>query len=430
MKATSVTVSWIFVLAAAVACAQGARGPRFAVEHEWSGKGQWLRGDTHLHTRASDGGHEIEPLVAKAKAHGCDVIAITDHADRQLRAATPEYILGIGAATKANPDMVVIPGLEWNVPPSGGNEHATLLVPDDRAAGPMLAEFKRRFDDYDRDDGAKPSAEEALRWLVETARGQPVKPVVIYNHPSRKDESSQLNVDDMIRWRGVNDLVIGFEGGPGHQGKPPIGSYSGKETPIDRWDPVVAKTGGAWDQLLQQGYDVHGAVASSDFHSERPDDLGDYWPCQFAETRYYVPEKTVSGVLRAMRAGSFFGSHGRIVTGLDLTVLVDGLPRPVMAGEAVQVPTGSEVAVALSVEIPERDWQGQPNRVDSAEIFLITPTKVETRLRPITGTGTQVVGDRITVGKEGLVVRARVRRDVPDGPDLMAYTNAIRIRVF
>src|SRR5690606_2018579 len=156
----------------------------------------------------------------------------------------------------ANPDMVVIAGMEWNVPPFGGREHATLLLPDDPNAGAMLAEFKQRFDDYDRGDDTRPSAGEALEWIVETARALPVKPVVVYNHPSRKDASSLENLEEMLAWRDVNDLVIGFAGAPGHQGKPPIGSYGEREPAIDRWDPVVARAGDAWDTVLQRGLDI------------------------------------------------------------------------------------------------------------------------------------------------------------------------------
>ena len=197
-----------------------------------------------------------------------------------------------------------VSGLEWNVPPYGGREHATVLVPDGPSEGARLAEFRQRFDDYDRADESKATAEAGLDWLAGIAHDLPLTPVVIYNHPSRKRTSSRSNVDDMVRWRSASDVVIGFEGGPGHQGRLPFGSYSDKEPTIDRWDPVVARPGDAWDQLLQRGYDVHGAVASSDFHNDNPADLNDFWPCQFAETWYYVPEKTVSGVLRAMRAGS------------------------------------------------------------------------------------------------------------------------------
>ena len=57
-----------------------------------------------------------------------------------------------------------------------------------------------------------------MTWLAQTTAASPVKPVVIYNHPSRKDASSMQNVDDIVSWRKVNDLVIGFESGVGHQG--------------------------------------------------------------------------------------------------------------------------------------------------------------------------------------------------------------------
>jgi hypothetical protein len=428
MKTLAAVTGLMWGVLVVAACAQGSRGPRFATEHAWAGKGQWIRGDTHTHTTASDGGQEIAALVTRAKEHGCEAVAITDHADRQLRAGTGEYIGAILAARAANPDMVIVAGLEWNVPPFGGREHATLLVPDDANAGAMLAEFKQRFDDYDRGDESKPIAAEALEWLVEAARRLPIKPVVVYNHPSRKDASSLENIDDMIGWRSVNDVVIGFEGAPGHQGKPPIGSYAAQVPTIDRWDPVVARPGDTWDTLLQRGYDVVGALASSDFHNDNPADLNDFWPCQFAETWYYVPAKTTAGLLQAMRAGAFYGVHGRIVRNLELTALVEGLARPLMVGEGAQVETGTEVPVVLSFDVPATDWQGQPNKVDAVEFMVITPSGVDTRLHRITGTGGQTATERVIVGAEGVVVRARLRREVADGPDLMAYTNAIRIR--
>lgn len=411
----------------AAACAQRST-TGFVSSHPWAASGQWLRADTHMHSRFSDGGQEIGPLVAKAKSFGCQVVAVTDHADSNLTGASPEYSAAVRAARAENPDLLILAGLEWNVPPFGGKEHLSVLVPQGPGEGPMLAEFKQRFDDYGRSDGSKPRAEEALSWLAETTRDLPVKPVVIYNHPSRKDTSSRLNVDDIVGWRNVNDVVIGFEGGPGHQGKLPIGDYTPAEPAIDRWDPVVARAGDAWDTLLQRGVDVHGAIASSDFHNDNPGDLNDFWPCQFAETWYYVPEKTTAGVLRAMRAGAFFGVHGRIATNLDLTIVADGLPRAAMVGETIQVPKGTEVTAALAVDIPETDWQQRPNHIDAAEVFVITPDKVDVRTHALAGTGVKVVGEKIVVGEGGVVVRARVRRVVADGPDLMGYTNAIRIR--
>jgi hypothetical protein len=394
----------------------------------WAGQGQWLRADLHMHSRASDGAVDITTLATRARENGCEVIAVTDHGDRKLRAATPEYMTDIATARLANSGLVLLAGLEWNVPPFGGREHAGVLFPDDPDVGPALAEFKQRFDDYDRGDESQPTAEAALAWLTEISRNLPTKPVVIYNHPTRKDDTSLENVQDVLNWRKGNDLVIGFEGGPGHQGKPPIGSYGGKEPAIDRWDPVVARPGDAWDKLLQQGMDISGASANSDFHTDSPNDLNDFWPCQFAETWIYAPDKSIDGVLRALRAGAFFGSHGHIVRELELTALVDGLTRPAMVGEVLRVPEDSEVAVVLSFEVPASDWQQQPNSVDTVDFFVITPSNVDVRSHTIKGAGSQTVGDRVKVGKEGVVVRARVRRTIADGPDLMAYTNPIRVR--
>ncbi|MCA9180618.1 MAG: PHP domain-containing protein, partial [Planctomycetales bacterium] len=53
----------------------------------------WLKADTHLHTTFSDGGHSVDEVAANAERAGCDVIAITDHADG--KGGAPEYIAAI-----------------------------------------------------------------------------------------------------------------------------------------------------------------------------------------------------------------------------------------------------------------------------------------------------------------------------------------------
>lgn len=394
---------------------------------DWAGHGQWIAADLHMHSRFSDGAATVEQLVSKGAGYGCQAMAITDHGDRGLQGASPAYEVAIGSTRIAHPGLIILSGLEWNLPPWGGQEHAGVLVPEDRAEGAILAEFKSRFDDYDRGDEKVPPVEDALRWLANAGGSLPAMPVVIYNHPSRADATSEQIVNRMVSWRGASDLMIGFEGGPGHQGHTPIGSYSGKERPVDRWDPVAATPGGAWDTLLERGLDVYAAVASSDFHNDSASDLHDYWPCQFAETWLYVPDKSSAGVLRALHAGTFFGVYGHIARDVELTVGTKGLAQPATIGESVSVPAGATVTADVSVTIPETDWQDQPNHLDAIEFIVVTPKGVSVLSQPVTGTGRQSVSQTVTVGKGGAVIRARGRRVVADGPDLMFYTNAIRV---
>ena len=115
-------------------------------------QGEWIKADTHIHTRFSDGAHGIDELALKAQEFGCGAIAITDHADRNLTAATADYAEAILAARRSHPDLIILSGLEWNVPPWGGDDHATVLVPPGPDEFLRLAEFKKQFDDLGRED--------------------------------------------------------------------------------------------------------------------------------------------------------------------------------------------------------------------------------------------------------------------------------------
>ena len=409
-----------------IGCDRGAPRSKFIRKTEWIDSGVWMKVDTHLHTTFSDGSHSVSVVAAKAREFGCDAIAITDHGDQNLKAASLEYAEAIEVARREHPELLILAGLEWNVPPWKGDTHATVLMPGGPDEFLHLADFKSQFDDFERKDPAEEHlGEQAIRWLESVETADDSRPIVILNHPSRKTGSTneagqqfQTMLDDSV-------VTIGFEGAPGHQKGKQLGAYKGPVMLMDRWDPVAAEVGGIWDQQLGSGSDVWAALATSDFHQEGDD----YWPGEFSETWVYAPERSSAGVLSALRAGSFFGSHGGIAREVEISVAADGLERPAHAGEVIQVAVGGSVNVRLTGQVPELDWSGQPNHLDAVELIVVTTegvgsTEIANTRSPSDGLD---VVQKLDVPAGGLVVRARGRRKVTDGPDLMFYTNPIRI---
>jgi hypothetical protein len=179
--------------------------------------------------------------------------------------------------------------------------------------------------------------------------------------------------------------------------------------------------------LLGDGLDVWAAYAPSDFHDNSFGGLADYWPCEFAETWIYAPDATSNGVLRGLRAGRFFADHGRIVREVELTVSAPGLPRPAGAGEAIAVPTGTNVTVELSYLVPNESWRSGPNHIDEVELIAIDGhgAKIVSQGPP------QAEGPAfsvpVRVSDDGVVFRARGYRVLETGTRLAFYTNPIRV---
>jgi hypothetical protein len=78
-------------------------GVKVTYELEFTPKmSRWLKGDLHTHTLASDGVLTAEELGWRAKRHGLDFLAITDHNQWVNVEALPKI-----------PGLTMIPGVEW-----------------------------------------------------------------------------------------------------------------------------------------------------------------------------------------------------------------------------------------------------------------------------------------------------------------------------
>ncbi len=416
----------------------------FVRKVEWMGNGHWLKADLHVHTSFSDGKHSVAEVVEKAANFGVDVIAITDHSDSNLKTATKEYFEAINDARNKYPDMVILAGVEWNVPPWGGREHSSVIIHPYAEKSMIMTEAIKSFDTYNplsvikcifddiyRNEHSATLADECLRWLKSNATTHDILPIVIYNHPSRNVANSMENVDDIERWRSVNDLVIGFEGSPGHQGIEPPGAYKNEQMTIDRWDPAAARVGDAWDTLLQKGIDVWAAFANSDFHNANPKNLNDRWPGEFSETWVYCRDRSPTGVMKALRAGSFFGVHAHIVRELEFTIDTLGLSRPASVGEVIRIKPSSKyntlITVRVKAIIPEVDWENQSNQINNIELISITKNGARVLMDLPPKKGAYLLEETVDVPTGGFVLRVRGRRVIQGDDDLMFYTNPIRI---
>lgn len=403
--------------------AQQPEAPGFARAVPWAESGVWLKAETHTHTDFSDG-RALELLVDQAVANGCDVLAITDHTDRNLRAATPEYHAAIAAARVRAPGLLILTGVEWNVPPGKGDDHAVVLFPPEMDQAAITGEFKTAFDDYKRPDGSLELAASAFDWLRTRGARAAEPPVVFLNHPSRKARDISAVRDQIAALAKIGrGILVGVEGAPGHQNAKPLAAYGEALPPADRWDPAIAPPGAAWDQLLAQGSALSGALATSDFH-KLP---GDYWPCQFSATWIYAPDRSPAGVLKALRAGSFAGVHGGIATHVQLSLAADPLPRQAIAGEEVRLPGGTRATVEVRANVPVTDWDSQPNTIDVVDIIGMTKAGASI-LRSGTLDAQGVFSHAVTIPAGGIVIRARGRRIVDGGPDLLFHTNPIAVR--
>ncbi len=399
----------------------------FVVNPSWARNGTHLTFDHHTHTSYSDGALSPAELVQLGKDNGCDAIAITDHSATK-GSASRKQVAEIQLLRQQHPDLLLFTGIELNMPSYGGAEHVNVIVgPNDEAT--LLRELgdvaELSIREGKQDPNRKASDDATLDFLRELSQ-QPARALITYNHPSRKVDEVEASLGDIMRWDSANEIFTAIEGAPGHQNIVEVGSYKYKVKTQDRWDPVVAQVGGVWDQLLEGGFTIWGAIASSDYHNVNLDKA----PCAFSRIHVTAPEKSYTGVLNAMASGTFWADHGNILDKLQFSLDFEGLDQLALPGTVVKVDTEKEIAiVAVSIErgngsigaplfteIISNCASGKAEIVYSATIPPIGSDSVG--LVPVQQRGRD---------NASCYFRARVRMKVLGAPDLMAYTNPIRI---
>ncbi len=333
--------------------------------------GQWYTIDTHIHSKYSDGAHSIDEIAKKSIEHGCDVIAITDHGDKNLtRVLSDAWFNDVSAANRKYQQLTVIPGLEWNIPPFNGREHATVLFPNSKGTQQRLREFRNNFDHYGEINQRLLSSSDAFEWMNNQSWGASRQPVIIYNHPSRKDNNASENHFDLSNWMHQSKAVIGMSAAPGHQKKRGLynGSYEKILRTIHGFDPVSGVIGGEWDKLLQDGKRVLSARAASDFHNTSMD----YWPCEFSSTHVYAASPSQNDILNALHAGRTWAQHGKFIQALEFKIMT--LSDTFYAGDIAHSATLTQdetASIEIRLTLNHADWQALPTSIDELQLVVI-----------------------------------------------------------
>jgi histidinol phosphatase-like PHP family hydrolase len=387
----------------------------------------WLKADTHIHTNFSDGNVQVDEVAKQAMSYGCNAIAITDHGDHNLKkVVSDEYFSTIKAAQNKYPYLTIMPGLEWNIPPMNGREHATLILPKTTNSQRNLSAFRTRYDHYKRFDKKVLSPKNAFQWLDKYGHDNSnYKPLVIYNHPSRKDWQQQENEHDFTYWRNFSDLVIGFSGAPGHQKKRSDnnGSYELHSKTINGWDPSIENIGGEWDRLLQQGYKIWAARAGSDFHNTTMD----YWPCQFSSTHLLADSREHNDILAAYQSGAFWAQHGNFINTMNFDVVT--AKNKLDIGQQGQVNKGEVIKINIEAQLNKKDWQGNVTSLNELELIIITEKKIDSiKFSELNTENKQIkIVHQYKLDSKFAIFRWRGKSLQPELHQYMFYTNPIKI---
>jgi hypothetical protein len=228
---------------------------------------RWLKGNTHTHTRYSDGDSPPETVVDWYEAHGYDFLFLTDHnvliPDDHL-AKLQRETLPVWQGEEVTMAAVHVNGL-------GVQEQ---IVPPWQGRSMFEAEVKE-------------SHSERLRWALERIAAQGA--VAHVNHPNYL---FTLSIDDLLAAGDVGLVEVA----------------NGHNAVHNEGDETHPSTEVIWDALLTAGGKVWG-VASDDAHhfqvwGENYSNPGRGW------LRVEAESVRMAEVLESLRAGRFYASSG------------------------------------------------------------------------------------------------------------------------
>jgi hypothetical protein len=323
--------------------------------------GDWTiaRGTVHNHTTYSDGQRTPEDLIELARREGMAIVAINDHAVGKIRVGNAfnlsfngiekvgykDYLDHIGRLKAANPDLIILPGIEampylWNMGKApnflifGENNHFTVYGIDDPAV----------FD-------AMPYRKELPNLSPEPFPGYaPYQRFVDYilDHGGLIDA---VHVDSkMDDWYGPAHFLMPGPVNEIHD----LRGLTGFSILPEGYSELAGGAGGSWDAALVEylvgGRDqVPWALGDADYH-EVTDTLA------WATTLFYLRELTEPEVYRAMREGRMVALMGTVFNDAyvaEFSVSADGAaPDPIMFGQKTTVAAAPVVRFRLNREIP------------------------------------------------------------------------------
>ena len=237
----------------------------------FTAEGDWLRCALHAHTTGSDGELEPEGLAAHYERAGYDVLAITDHWKRTEAPSTEA--------------LLVLPSVELNCILPGARDGHVLGY--GISADADLASLGAEYADLERTAA-----------FIEEHGG-----VAYLAHPY---------------WTGVTPAALEL---PENVAGIEVWN-AGCELEVGRGLSSVH-----WDELLETGRLCYGLVTDDSHHPGFDSDHGWTW--------LHVQDRTPAAVLAALSSGSFYGSSGPVLRGVEV------------AGEEVEVSCSPARAVTL-----------------------------------------------------------------------------------